>query len=300
MTSSKGTKKFLKYTNKAFAKLSLIRKTGLVILLLALIGVAPTYAATDGFCTSPNVSARSTSNVSVEASNTNIQTDSLNTGQTKSKVDSKNGTTKKTYDVVTHCNVVKSKTLISSSVVVPVINGETLVGTRHNVTESSSVPFNTVNQDDPNSYVGINSTITEGVNGTEQTTYTVAQNEGQAETKTQISSQVTIQPTNKVVSKGSKKHEYVNILTYPIAHPGQYATLTANTLPGSTCNIVVNYYSGPSTAAGLYTKTSDGNGNIQWSWTVGTRTSSGSWPISVACSSGLDNSASGKSIIEVN
>lgn len=294
------TKSFFKHLRKTFNKLSVVRKATLIIFVTAVVGVAPSYAATDGFCTSQNISTKSILNISVEAGNTNIQTGSLNTGQKKPKVVSENGITKETYDVITHCGVIKSKTLMSSLVIAPVINGETFVGTRHNVTESSSVQFNTVTQDDPNSYVGTNSTITEGVNGTEETTYTVTQNEGQAETKTQISSQVTIQPTNKVVSKGSKKHEYVNILTYPIAHPGQYATLTANTLPGSTCSIVVNYYSGPSTAAGLYTKTSDGNGNIQWSWTVGTRTSIGSWPISVACSSGLDNSASGKSIIEVN
>ncbi|MDB5179711.1 MAG: hypothetical protein JWN12_343 [Candidatus Saccharibacteria bacterium] len=288
------------HLHKTFKKLSVVRQAALIIIILAVLGVAPTYAATDGFCTSPNVSAKSISNVSVETININIKTDALDIGQTKSKVTGKNGITKETYNVVTHCGVVKSKTLISSDVIIPVINGETLVGTRHNVTESSSVPFNTVTQDDPNSYVGTNSTITEGIDGTEETIYTVAQNEGQAETKTQVRSQVTIQPTNKVVSIGSKKHEYVNILTYPVAYSGQYATLTANTLPSSTCNIVVNYYSGPSTAAGLYTKTSDGNGNIQWSWIVGTRTSSGSWPITVTCSSGLDNTASGKSIIQVN
>jgi hypothetical protein len=45
----------------------------------------------------------------------------------------------------------------------------------------------------------------------------------------------------------------------------------------------VRYKSGPSTAAGLIPKTTDANGDVAWSWKVGTRTTPGSWPVTITC-----------------
>ncbi|MFA5377211.1 MAG: hypothetical protein WC455_15785 [Dehalococcoidia bacterium] len=66
---------------------------------------------------------------------------------------------------------------------------------------------------------------------------------------------------------------------------GNSATLVAQTKPGAQCDITVTYKSGPSTASGLYSKTADSNGRVSWTWTVGSRTTSGTWPIVVTATS---------------
>jgi len=70
--------------------------------------------------------------------------------------------------------------------------------------------------------------------------------------------------------------------TSPVGR-GRTATATAKTTGSSNCTITVTYASGPSEAQGLVTKTADGSGNVSWSWTVGTRTTLGSWPVDVTC-----------------
>lgn len=57
-------------------------------------------------------------------------------------------------------------------------------------------------------------------------------------------------------------------LTSPISH-GSYATLTVAVSPARPCSITVQYYSGPSHAAGLYPKRPVG-GRVSWTWKVGT------------------------------
>jgi hypothetical protein len=70
-------------------------------------------------------------------------------------------------------------------------------------------------------------------------------------------------------------------LTSPVS-AGSDATLTVAVPTGTSCSIVVTYKSGPSSAAGLYPQRASG-GRISWTWMVGTRTTSGRWPIDVAC-----------------
>jgi hypothetical protein len=72
-------------------------------------------------------------------------------------------------------------------------------------------------------------------------------------------------------------------VTSPIG-AGSYATLRAAVSPARTCSITVEYYSGPSHAAGLYPKRPVG-GRVSWTWKVGTRTTPGRWPIIVSCGS---------------
>jgi len=69
-------------------------------------------------------------------------------------------------------------------------------------------------------------------------------------------------------------------VTSPVS-PGAYATLKARAPPGAQCTITVYYKSGPSTAQGLYPKQADSNGDVSWTWKVGTRTTPGSWRIVV-------------------
>jgi hypothetical protein len=67
---------------------------------------------------------------------------------------------------------------------------------------------------------------------------------------------------------------------------GSNATLQVKTAPNTSCSIEVDYKSGPSTAAGLVVKTSDGAGNVSWTWKVGANTTPGAWPITVTCGAG--------------
>jgi hypothetical protein len=72
-------------------------------------------------------------------------------------------------------------------------------------------------------------------------------------------------------------------LTSPVA-AGSSATLTADVLPGEvTCTITVSYESGPSQAAGLGPERPSPAGRVSWTWRVGSSTTSGRWPIVVAC-----------------
>lgn len=72
-------------------------------------------------------------------------------------------------------------------------------------------------------------------------------------------------------------------VTSPV-RPGAHATLTVKVSRTARCAISVRYKSGPSQAAGLYTKRS-ASGRVSWSWKVGTRTTPGRWPITVSCGS---------------
>jgi hypothetical protein len=76
------------------------------------------------------------------------------------------------------------------------------------------------------------------------------------------------------------KVELVSV-TSPIG-AGSDATLVVKARSGATCSIVVTYRSGPSSAAGLRTQSAR-SGRISWTWTVGTRTTRGRWPIDVSC-----------------
>jgi len=72
-------------------------------------------------------------------------------------------------------------------------------------------------------------------------------------------------------------------LTSPVA-AGSEATLTARVIPRNPrCSITVSYKSGPSQAAGLSPKSPSRTGRVSWTWTVGRNTTSGRWPIVVAC-----------------
>jgi hypothetical protein len=72
-------------------------------------------------------------------------------------------------------------------------------------------------------------------------------------------------------------------VTSPIS-AGSHATLTVSVSRPASCSITVNYKSGPSHAAGLYTKRSSA-GRVSWNWMVGTRTTPGRWIIDVYCGS---------------
>ncbi len=63
---------------------------------------------------------------------------------------------------------------------------------------------------------------------------------------------------------------------------GSFASVSIHGAPNTTYSITVIYNSGKSTASGLEDVTSDSNGNTSWSWKVGTRTKSVTYPITVS------------------
>jgi hypothetical protein len=64
-------------------------------------------------------------------------------------------------------------------------------------------------------------------------------------------------------------------------HPGGTGRLEIKTEPYAECEIIVEYMSGPSEAAGLIPKTADSSGRVSWTWTIGTKTTPGEWPVTV-------------------
>jgi hypothetical protein len=74
-------------------------------------------------------------------------------------------------------------------------------------------------------------------------------------------------------------------LTSPVSRGGT-ASLTARTAPLAACTIAVVYKSGASHASGLASRAASAAGLVTWSWTVGTRTTPGSWPVTVSCVAG--------------
>jgi hypothetical protein len=87
---------------------------------------------------------------------------------------------------------------------------------------------------------------------------------------------------------------FVTFLNTPSAHRGANATALVKTTPNTYCTIEVDYKSGPSTAQGLAPKTSSANGAVSWTWVVGTRTTTGDWPVIVTC-----GDASGQTYVHV-
>jgi hypothetical protein len=90
-------------------------------------------------------------------------------------------------------------------------------------------------------------------------------------------------PTSKPVSSTLKVA--VTSFTSSVS-PGEYATIAVRTKAGASCSIVVEYKSGPSKAQGLGPEKANSSGLASWTWLVGSRTTHGSWPVTVTCSSG--------------
>lgn len=108
-----------------------------------------------------------------------------------------------------------------------------------------------------------------------------------ATTTTQAPTTTTTQPVTTTTRAPAVQQLTLKIVsvTSPVSR-GNAASLVARATPGATCSIVVVYKSGPSRAQGLETKVADADGNVSWTWIVGTRTTLGTWPITVTASLG--------------
>ena len=74
----------------------------------------------------------------------------------------------------------------------------------------------------------------------------------------------------------------VQSLTTPVV-PGENASVTIKTNPGSWCTIIVTYNEVKSADSGLIGKTSDEYGSVSWTWTVEASAPVGKWPVKVTC-----------------
>lgn len=101
-------------------------------------------------------------------------------------------------------------------------------------------------------------------------------------TTTRPATTTTLRPTTTTARKQRLTLQIISV-TSPVSQ-GANATLTAKTTPGALCDIEVVYKSGPSKAKGLVPKTAGSNGRVSWTWKVGTRTTPGTWPITVMAS----------------
>lgn len=94
-----------------------------------------------------------------------------------------------------------------------------------------------------------------------------------------------IQESLEESSEEESVSEEVEISLISITSPisaGSTASITVQGEPDTDYSITVIYSSGPSSADGLETKTSDSDGVVSWSWKIGTRTKEGTCRISVS------------------
>jgi hypothetical protein len=91
-------------------------------------------------------------------------------------------------------------------------------------------------------------------------------------------------PVVKAVDPAPNAPESASVqsLTSPVA-PGDNASATIKTNPGSWCTITVVYDKTASTDSGLTGKTADDFGSVSWTWTVDTTAPTGTWPVTVTC-----------------
>jgi hypothetical protein len=92
-------------------------------------------------------------------------------------------------------------------------------------------------------------------------------------------------PTTVVASSPASIEVAFIAFTSPVARSAN-ATVGVQTSSGASCSIKVEYKSGASHAAGLEAKSADPTGAVSWTWQIGPATTVGSWPVTVACSSG--------------
>ncbi|MCM3628822.1 hypothetical protein M3194_15875 [Paenibacillus glycanilyticus] len=79
--------------------------------------------------------------------------------------------------------------------------------------------------------------------------------------------------------------QIVSIQPVPL-HPGNKATVTALTSPGTAASLTVNYKSGTSVAKHLGSATADANGYVKWTWLVSGNTTPGTWELTATSASG--------------
>ena len=78
----------------------------------------------------------------------------------------------------------------------------------------------------------------------------------------------------------------IQVLTSPIM-PGDQASVTIKTNPYANCNILVTYNKIAAVDGGLVAQEADDYGVASWSWTVGSNTPLGKWPVKITCATAV-------------
>jgi micrococcal nuclease len=74
------------------------------------------------------------------------------------------------------------------------------------------------------------------------------------------------------------------ILSVTGGSPGGYASVEVRTNPGADCSIrYVTPHGTISRAAGLVNQTADSDGNVSWTWKIGSHTEPGTGSVTVTC-----------------
>lgn len=109
---------------------------------------------------------------------------------------------------------------------------------------------------------------------------TINYSDGSSTIKPTTSQKNISKPTTGKTTNNNSTTISTNVTTSQLTvHRGEKATVLVKTRPHTQGTIEVDYSSGPSHALGLEPKTSDINGNISWTWEVGTRTKAGTYKV---------------------
>jgi len=104
--------------------------------------------------------------------------------------------------------------------------------------------------------------------------------------KTSQSKSTSSSPPKSSSTTSASTSSEISIVSSTLAvADGNEASITIHTTPDASGTIEVDYESGASRATGLYPQTADNNGDITWTWKVGTRTTPGNWPVIITIGS---------------
>jgi hypothetical protein len=84
------------------------------------------------------------------------------------------------------------------------------------------------------------------------------------------------------ISPNAREGVAVEMISSPVS-PGSTASISVHTNPTSTCKISVLYNKVAAVDPGLAPKVADDYGSVSWTWTVGSSTPLGTWPVTVTC-----------------
>lgn len=84
------------------------------------------------------------------------------------------------------------------------------------------------------------------------------------------------------ISPNASEGVAVEMVSSPVS-VGSTASIDIHTNPTSKCTISVVYNKVVSTDPGLTPKIADNYGSVNWTWTVGSSTPIGKWPVTVRC-----------------
>lgn len=93
---------------------------------------------------------------------------------------------------------------------------------------------------------------------------------------------MTPQLSNAISVQANPLNVTITSITSPIER-GNEATVKVKTTADAKCAITVTYSSGKSKASGLERKKANSKGKVSWTWTVGSNTKTGKYPVDISC-----------------